>query len=428
MRIAIVSVGSRGETQPAIALGSALAARGHEIVLGLSDDLADFGTQAGLTTVAVGLRVKDFLGSADGRRWLASGDAKNFTRGLFKYRMAVGETLQRGVEEATDGADLIVSARTTQEETLCMAEQKDIPLVGLHFSPTRKNDAFPSFLVTTRRLPRPLIRRTHDLFDRNEWLATADYVNAYRAKLGLPAVSGPISPRLADRGVREIQAYSRFLVPQLADKYEDRPLTGFLTLSPAQRRSIGEGHVDPALLSWLDDGDPPIYFGFGSMPVLDAEHTLGIIARASRRLGMRALVSAGWSGLGETSADGDRMFVTGAVNHDAVLPRCHVAVHHGGAGTTAAVLGAGIPAVVCSVFSDQPFWGRQLARMGVGRTFPFTELNETNLVRALRPMLRLAPGVRAAGLAAQLAGEHAEQRAADVVEQAARHTAMVTPR
>lgn len=110
--------------------------------------------------------------------------------------------------------------------------------------------------------------------------------------------------------------------------------------------------------------------------------------------------------------------VAGTLDHDTVLPRCRLAVHHGGAGTTAASIGAGLPTVVCSVAIDQPFWGRQVARPGVGRTLRFTAMNAQSLVRAAVPLLAGAYRERAGRLGARLRAEDAVGAAADLVERA----------
>ncbi len=152
------------------------------------------------------------------------------------------------------------------------------------------------------------------------------------------------------------------------------------------------------------------------MPVTRPDATLGMIAKVTAGLGMRALVSAGWSGMDDGGNDG-RVRVVPAVNHDAVLPRCTLAVHHGGSGTTAASLRAGLPTMVCSVFADQPFWGTQVERLGVGSHVRFAALTEQTLSDGLGKALEPAVRHRARRLAESLRAESgATMRAADIVE------------
>ena len=133
--------------------------------------------------------------------------------------------------------------------------------------------------------------------------------------------------------------------------------------------------VSTPLRDWLAAGDPPVFFGFGSMPVRDPAEIVSIITEVSQRLGVRSLISAGWGRLHALEPDNPAVTVVGAVDHGAVLPLCIAAVHHGGAGTLAASLGAGIPTLVCSVFADQPFWGARLIDVGVGAHLPFKDLD-----------------------------------------------------
>lgn len=162
----------------------------------------------------------------------------------------------------------------------------------------------------------------------------------------------------------------------------------------------------------------PVYFGFGSMPVLDPAGLLRDLAGITARLGVRGLVGAGRTDFGDAAADlPEHLFVaTSEFDHDRVLPRCRAAVHHGGAGTTAAVLRAGLPSVVASVFADQPFWGWRLEQAGLGVTFPFRRLSPARLGAALDRVLDEKPARRARAVGAAVRNEDGSRRAADAVE------------
>jgi UDP:flavonoid glycosyltransferase YjiC (YdhE family) len=145
------------------------------------------------------------------------------------------------------------------------------------------------------------------------------------------------------------------------------------------------------------------------MPVLDQGAMLSTIRTALANLGARGIVAAGWSAL---SAAGDEtLFVVDEIDHQSLLPRCAAAVHHGGAGTTAASLAAGTPTVICSVFGDQPFWGERCRALGVGETFPFAKLDVPRLTDALRTVLSPAAAVRAREVGTRMADEDGVGRA-----------------
>jgi len=416
VRIAMVTVGTRGDAQPIVALGAELARRGHEVKVGVPPNLVALARGVGLAAGSVGSDSQAFMESAEGQQLLASGDAGEFMNRL--QSIAHDEAAQRNAEmrDLCDGADVIVSGPLTEHRVSSLAEWAGVPQVLVHTCPIRPTGAIAHPLVTTQELSPSQNRETHELFDRMWWTAVEADVNAQRADLGLAPTSQSTAARVEDRGDVEIQAYSSVLVPGL-DWGDTRPVVGFVHLCAEDRRSLGESEVDAGLDAWLNDGPPPAYFGFGSMPVIGPAETLVMISSVTAALGIRALVSAGWSAMVDGDTDDDRVRLVGALNHDAVLPRCGLAVHHGGAGTTAASLRAGLPTLVCSVFADQPFWGTQVERLGVGSHVRFAELTERALADGLGNVMAPAVQARARRVAELLRSESgATERAADIIE------------
>ena len=155
--------------------------------------------------------------------------------------------------------------------------------------------------------------------------------------------------RFADRGWLEIQAYEELYFPGLAAEWgAQRPSTGALTL---------EFPTDPDddVMSWIAAGTPPIYFGFGSMPIESPSDTIRMISQACAQLGERALICAGVSEF-DNIPHYDHVKVVSEVNHAAIFPACRAVVHHGGAGTPAAGMRAGIPTLVLPIGAEQPIW------------------------------------------------------------------------
>jgi sterol 3beta-glucosyltransferase len=146
-----------------------------------------------------------------------------------------------------------------------------------------------------------------------------------------------------------------------------------------------------------------VFLGFGSTPVLDGAGHLRMIRATLSDLGVRGILAVGWSELDH--AGDDTLFVIDEVDHQALLPRCAAAVHHGGAGTTHTSLAAGTPTLICSVFADQPFWGAQCRRLGVGATFPFARLNAKRLSDGLRAVLDGRVAARAKEVARRMGEE-----------------------
>ena len=417
MRITLLARGTRGDVQPMLVLGAELRRRGHDVILGAPPNLVEFATCAGFETYPIGPDSRVFLGSAEGRALLAAGNVRKLMAGFAKVAHEYLELTHQGVLRATERTDLIVAGVLLAEHASSVAESKNIPLALLHFAPLRRTRAYAAFPVTMWRLPGPINLMTWTLFERVAWKAYAADVNRVRAWLGLPAVNSLMARRAGAGELLEIQAFSAEIVPGISDYGEHRPFVGFFSPTMEDRRAFGETALSADLDAWLSAGDAPAYFGFGSMPVQDPQAAVRMIEQVTRRLGLRALISAGWSEIEQSGDSNGRVRVVGAVNHDAVMPRCRLAVHHGGSGTTAASVAAGLPTLVCSVFADQPFWGRQLARLGAGAHLRFDSLSAGKLERALRRILRPEATQRARALASAMSRQpNAAARAAELIE------------
>ena len=400
-------------------------------MLGIPPNLVGFAARAGFDAHPAGPDSQVFLQSGEGQALLAAGNARELMAGFAKVAHVHLEQTHREILDLADGTDLIVAGVLAVEHAASVAETKGVPIVGLHFAPLGRTRAYAAFPVTTRRLGGVLNLLTWTLFERLAWKAFGPDVNRVRSWLGLPAVSARLAHREQGQTVLHIQAYSAKLVPGLSDYGADQPVVGFFTPSAEDRRALGEAGLDADLEAWLSAGEAPAYFGFGSMPVRDPKAALQMIEQVTLRLGLRALVSAGWSDLGrglgrdlgQDIQSSERVRVVGVLNHDAVLPRCRLAVHHGGAGTTAASIAAGLPTLVCSLFADQPFWGAQLERLGAGAHIGFAKLDAPRLERALRQLLEPAVAVRARSLADGMRSEsNAVARAADLIEARAKES------
>ena len=420
MRISLIGAGTRGDAQPVVLLARALQGRGHDVVVGVSADLVGFAERAGVPTLPFGPDNREVLGSEHGQRMLAAGDVRQLLRRLAQVSHERFPLSVRELSALFHGADLVVAGILAEDAGSCFAEALRIPLVALHLTPLRRTRAYPAPLVTTAsRLPGRANLATTALFERLWCRNLAGDMALLRAELGLPPDRRTAPARLAVAGATEVQAYSEVVVPGLRDLGPRRPVVGYLLPGRQERAVLGDTPADAELDDWIGDGSPPVYLGFGSMPVLDPAATLAVVGRVAARLRVRALVMAGSSGmpLGDAGPD---VRVVASVDHDEVLPRCRAAVHHGGAGTTAAALRAGTPSLVCSVFADQPFWGTRVARLGAGAHLRLTALDETTLERGLADVLRPEVGARAAALGGRLRAEpDAAVRAADLVEGAA---------
>ena len=166
------------------------------------------------------------------------------------------------------------------------------------------------------------------------------------------------------------------------------------------------------LESFLDAGDPPIYFGFGSIRApQDLSATMIASARA---LGRRAIVSRGWAGLSLVDDAVDCLAI-GDVNQQALFTRVAAVVHHGGAGTTTAAARAGAPQVVIPQHYDQHYWARRVEELGIGSALGPGAPSAVSLTTALEQALKRDVSTRARAVAGAMRGDGASVAARRLV-------------
>jgi UDP:flavonoid glycosyltransferase YjiC (YdhE family) len=416
MRFVLACYGTRGDVEPSVAVGRELLRRGHEVRMAVPPDLVGFAESAGLTAVAYGLETQTWL---EAFRNFWAGFFRNFWRiqdlirlwrELWEPLTQCGEEISTTLTSLADGADLLFTGLAFERLAANVAEYYDIPLATLHYVPVRANGQVLPFL------PAPLGRSAVMVYDWLGWRATKKGEDAQRRELGLPKATGPSPRRIIERGALEIQAYDEVCFPGLAAEWAkwdgQRPFVGALTMElPTD--------ADEEVASWIAAGTPPIFFGFGSMPVESPADTLAMISAVCGQLGERALVCSGWSDFSDVPHF-EHVKVVGAVNFAAIFPTCRAVVHHGGAGTTAIGLRAGVPTLILSTDVSQTLWGARVKRLKVGTARRFSITRES-LVADLRTILAPQYVTRAREIATRMTKPAASvTNAADLLEDFAR--------
>lgn len=413
MRFALASYGTRGDIEPSAAVGRELVRRGHDVLLAVPPELVGFVESTGLAAVPYGPTVQEFLDEEFLRNMWA-----DFFRNpvrlvlkvwdpIIKYWQEVGTSLK----SLADGADLLSTGLNFEQAAANVAEYYDIPLASLHHFPMRAN----GHLVPS--LPSPLVRSTMTTIEWLFWRSTKKIDNAQRRELGLPKATQRSQRRIAECRWLEIQAYDGVCFPGLAEEWATwggrRPFVGALTMElPTD--------ADDDVASWIASGTPPICFGSGSIPVESPTATVEMISMACAQLGERALICFGgtdFSGVPHF----DHVKVVGPVNYASIFPACRAVVHHGGSGTTAASLRAGVPTLALWSSADQPYWAAQIKRLKVGSARRFSATTPDSLVADLRTILAPDYATRARELSTRMT-KPAEsiETTADLLEEAAR--------
>lgn len=417
MRFVLACYGTRGDVEPCAAIGRELMRRGHEVCMAVPPDLVGFAESAGFAAVAYGLETQAWLDAYRNfwtsffRTFWKIQDLRRLWREVWEPIAQCWGEISATLVSLAKGADLIFTGLAFERPAANVAEYYGIPLATLHYVPVRANSQLVPFL------PAPLGHAAMTVFEWLDWRVEKKVEDAQRSGLGLPKATAPSPRRIAERGSLEIQAYDEVCFPGLAAEWAKwdglRPFVGALTMELAT-------DADAAAGSWIAAGRPPIFFGFGSMPVDSPADTLAMISAACAQLGERALVCAGWSDFADVPHF-DHVKVVGAVNYAAIFPACRAVVHHGGAGTTATGLRAGVPTLILSMDVNQTIWGTQVKRLKVGTTRRFSRTTRESLVADLRSILAPDYVARAREIASRLTKPaDSVANAADLLEDFAR--------
>jgi UDP:flavonoid glycosyltransferase YjiC (YdhE family) len=409
MRFTLAVHGTRGDVEPCAAVGRELLRRGHEVRMAVPPNLIQFVESAGVPgAVAYGPDSQKQLEADFFREFWKVQNPVTLVRKGMEYITEGWAEMSATLVSLAEGTDLILTGTTYQEVVANVAEYHGIPLAALHYFPARVNSS-----AVPIPAPPPLIRSVWTAVEWLHWRMMKDAEDAQRRELGLPEATVRCARRIVEGGALEIQAFDEIFFPGLAAEWNGtRPFVGALTMELPTA-------TDDEVASWIASGSPPIYFGFGSMPVESPAESVAMISAVCAELGERALISSGVWDL-DDDAYGEHVKLVGAVNHAAVFPACRAVVHHGGAGTTAAGMRAAVPTLILWVGADQPVWATQVKRLKVGTSRRFSTTTADRLLTALQSVLAPQFSVRAREVATQLTKPEASVgAAADLLEEKA---------
>ncbi len=417
MRFALASYGTRGDIEPSAAVGRELLRRGHDVRLAVPPELIGFVESIGLAAVPYGPTVQEFL-DEEFLRNMWSDSFRHPIRSILKiwepiikYWGDASTTLKSLAKDA----DLLSTGLNFEQAAANVAEYYDIPLASLHHFPMRAN----GHLVPS--MPSPLVRSTMTTIEWLFWRAAKKIDNAQRRELGLSKATHRSQRRIADRGWLEIQTYDDIFFPGLAAEWtrwgDQRPFVGALTMElPTDS--------DDDVASWIASGTPPICFGSGSIALESAADTVKMVGAACAQLGERALICFGGTAFSDVPHF-DHVKVVDVVNYATIFPSCRAVVHHGGSGTTAASLRAGVPTLALWSSADQPYWAAAIKRLKVGTARRFSAATQESLMKDLRTILAPAYATRARELATRLTKPaQSIETTADLLEDAVRRKAL----
>lgn len=407
MRALLSTIGSRGDVQPLVALALQLRELGHEARICAPPDFRDWIDTFGIPFVPVGPEVRH---TAASRPPAAQGPpSPEHLRKLMEDTVA-GQF--EAIAPAARGCDVLVAGMSLQFALHSIAEQMGIPYVYVAWSPVTvpSEHHAPPPLPSWARPPAdgPADIRTLWMEEAKRWndLWSAA-INSHRSAAGLAPVPDVRSHILTNR-------------PWLAADPILAPWTQTAGLDVIQTGAwihSDQRPLSPEVEAFLDAGEPPVYFGFGSMRApQDADQ---VIIGAARAAGRRAIVSGGWAGLQLADDERDCLSI-GEANLQALFRRVAAVVHHGGAGTTTAAAMAGAPQVIVPQMYDQHDWARRIQELGIGTAHAPGAPTSDSLRGALSHTLKPDVAARARTIAASVRTDGAEIAARRLIGEVSR--------
>ena len=437
-RLTFIATGSRGDVQPQVALAQRLQQAGYRVRFATHRSFADLVGAGGLEHAVL------------------AGDSAKFFRGMG------GIALREKLRQPGAGAGFVESllgpfVRRFLAECVEISEDADAILYwppSLVGPPLSERFGIPCFAVATYPLPHcrtrdfpnpwqpvgPAMQEAGETVasarrnvpsgkdrkapsgaaNERSWAASESLWGSFfhqavarwrSGQLGLGELT-PDQERRRLRRLPHLLGFSPAVLPRPREWPEPMHVTGYWFLDLASQFT-----PPPELVDFLAAGPPPVAIGFGSMAARDPKAMTELVIAACQQAGARGILLTGWGGLRQRDLPPD-LFQLDAVPHDWLYPRVAGVIHHGGSGTTAAALRAGVPSLAVPFGFDQPLWAERLFRLGAGvEPIPQTELDLERLTAAIRALVgdhRLRR--RAAELSEVLAAEDGAGNAVAVVD------------
>ena len=395
MRVLLSTIGSRGDVQPLVALALQLKALGQEVRLCVPPDFRDWIEGLGMSVTPIGPEVRS-TGKASPSAALPTPTPEQRRQMMEGTVVAQFET----ITAAAQGCDFIVGATALQIAAPSIAEKMGIPYVFAAYCPAVLPSPHhaPPVLAMLGDKPAPAMADYSEIWARDaqrwndQWSSP---LNSQRAKLGLAPVGDVRSHILTDQPWLAAD-------PTLAPWPDPADQSVFQTgawILPDERP------LSPELEAFLDAGDPPVYFGFGSIRA--PEGLSRVMIETARALGRRAIILRGWADLSLVDDEPDCLAISEA-NYHALFKRVAAVVHHGGAGTTTAAARAGAPQVVIPQHYDQHYWAQRVHQLGIGTAHAPGAPTTDSLTSALERTLQPDVAARAQSIAAAVRSDGAQ--------------------
>lgn len=404
-------IGSTGDVRPYILLGRELKQRGHTITLASFQPFEDMVRAEGLAFFALSGDVVSMMNSI-----MKPGVVGiSYIREMEKVIRTIAPSLLNDLLRAGENADAMICT-FFGSAFYSVAEKYHIPCIQTHYFPMDPNPAAPISSAPMLHLGKVWNRLSYKIGYLLISLLEKRYLTSWRKENGMELRRLHTRPDYHINGhtVPVIYAVSHTMLPRprgwganihISGSWFDEKVS---TWTPPQE-----------LLDFLNQGEKPIYIGFGSMVSGDMNETFQKVLAAVDEAGVRAVISTGWCNDALSLRGSKNVYMAEFVPHDWLFPHVAAAVHHGGVGTTASSLRYGLPTLVIPFGGDQPFWGSRVFAMGCGpRPLSRSRLTVNSLAQRLKQLTTTESyHIAAEEISLYMRAEDGIRRAADLVEQ-----------
>ena len=382
MQITILALGSYGDVLPIATLGQGLKVAGHQVRLATFENFEQMVTQHGLDFHPIRGDSQAILNAGSGRALTESG--QNIMRAWWAAMQSFGVLAESNAHDLSSPTlwetEIIINQLPVGLYGYDLAEKMGVPMIMAAVMPINRTRHFPMLAFPSLFAHFPGYNViSYRMLEQLVWQWFRPAINRWRQEiLGLPQQSfGGYFGEVGTSRLPVLNGFSTHVVPRPPDWGEDVHVTGYWFPEEENWQPPDDLHT------FIEAGSPPVFIGFGSMSVSDPEGTTAVILEALQQSGLRGILHAGWAGIGNDDLPDD-IFKIDYAPYGWLFPQMAAVVHHGGSGTTAFGLRAGVPSLIVPFLFDQFYWGRRVFMLGVGpKPVPFRKLSVARLAEAL---------------------------------------------
>ncbi len=374
MKALLVSMGTRGDIEPFLAVGEILRNRGWQVV-------CLFPEQFRATTEAMGFVFHGF--SAEFLKLMDGSDAKEILGGAGSTVSRVknwGALARKGMQLARESVD--VQHRVQRDEApdrIVYHPKCNIAIVWGMAHPGRAIMLSPvpglahavnEFAPMWKDWGTTLNRASTSLINTIKAVAVKRFTKTLASEVDPKHLSVATIRRAMLETERTIYTVS----PSLFTRPDYWPSSAHVVGYFERDKTVG-WLPDAPLLKFLEQFNKIVLISFGSMTNTDPLQKTRIIVDVLARTGIPAIINTSWGGLERIDNAPEHVHFVDSIPYDWLFPRVHAVVHHGGSGSTHMTLKYGCPSLVVPHALDQPYWARLVHERGLGpRGIPIGEL------------------------------------------------------